>query len=87
MGICRSDSGGLSEIKGADAKANATIIRDMFMGGSSPKRDIVVLNSAAALIAAGKVRNFSEGIILAGRVIENREAKKVLEHVIKLSKV
>jgi len=43
----------LDELKGGDAAANAAIIREILEGQKGPKRDIVLLNAGAALMAAG----------------------------------
>src|SRR5271156_6408601 len=47
--------GRLEEISGGDAAANAEIIREILSGRTSPRRDVVLLNAAAALVAAGRV--------------------------------
>src|SRR6478736_9718701 len=44
----------LKEISGGNAAASAAIIRDILAGKKSPRRDIVLLNAAAALVAAGR---------------------------------
>lgn len=74
------------DILGADANTNATIIREVLSGKKGPKRDIVLLNSAFALIVAGKTSDIREGIKLAGESIDNGLAKKVLENLIKETK-
>ena len=70
------------EIKGADAKTNAGIIRRILQGKVGPQRDIVILNSAAALLVSGKAANFKEGLLLAKKSIESGKAKEVLGRVI-----
>lgn len=71
------------ELKGKDIKDNANIIKSILKGKKGAKRDIVVLNSAAALYLAGKVKNIVEGILLAERSIDNGSAMAVLENLIK----
>lgn len=76
----------LSEIKGADAHTNAEIIRNIFQGKNGPQKDIVVLNSAAAIYISGKVKTIKEGLFLAEQSISEGKANRVLERVIDCSK-
>ncbi|MCX7715815.1 MAG: anthranilate phosphoribosyltransferase, partial [Endomicrobia bacterium] len=70
----------LNELKGGDAKQNAKIILDILSGKEKgAKRDIVVLNSAFALVAAGKVNCVEDGIKLANESIDKGYAMKKLE--------
>jgi anthranilate phosphoribosyltransferase len=64
----------LADISGGDAAENAAIIRDVLSGGKSPRRDVVLLNSAAALVAAGCVDHLSHGIPLAAQSIDSGAA-------------
>ncbi len=77
FGIKRAD---ISELKGGDAKQNAQIILDILSGKErGAKRDVVVLNSAFALVAAGKAKNVDEGIRLANESIDKGYALAKLE--------
>lgn len=76
----------LKEIAGGDANTNAEIIRRILKGENGSKRDIVILNSATALLVAGKAKEFQKGIELANNSIDNGSALKVLEHVIEYAK-
>lgn len=69
----------IDSIKGGDAKENATIIIDILNGKKLPARDIVVLNSAAALVVAGIAKDFKEGIKLAKDSIDDKKALKKME--------
>ncbi len=71
------------EIMGGDARENAEIIKEILSGKIGPKTDIVLLNSAFALYASGKVENIKEGIRLAKISIDSGNALKVLENLIK----
>ncbi|MCX7957017.1 MAG: anthranilate phosphoribosyltransferase [Endomicrobia bacterium] len=76
----------LEEIKGGDAQQNAQIILDILSAKEkSPKRDIVVLNSAFALVAAGKVKDVISGIKLANESIDRGYALEKLELLRKLT--
>lgn len=74
------------ELKGGDAKTNAEIIKSILFGTNGVHKDIVVLNSAAALFVAGKVKAIHDGIRLAIESIESGKAQQILEKVISMSK-
>ena len=66
------------DLAGGDAAANAGIARAVFAGEPGPKRDIVVLNAAAGLVAAGLVDGLGAGVELANAAIDDgRAAAKV----------
>lgn len=73
----------IEEIKGGDAETNAKIIKSILNGENSARKEIVVLNSAAALYVSSKAKSLIEGIALADKSIKEGKAKKVLEKVIK----
>ena len=75
----------LENLVGGDAAENAEITKAILSGEKSPKRDIVLLNAAAALIVSGKVKNLLEGIALAQESIDSGAAKQKLEKLIKFS--
>src|SRR5271170_7049909 len=64
----------LADISGGDAAENAAIIREVLSGKRSPRRDVVVLNSAAALVAAGRADHLAEGVPLAAQSIDSGAA-------------
>src|SRR5882724_959347 len=64
----------LEALRGATAAENAAIIRRVLAGEAGPQRDIVVMNAAAALVAAGAAANFHEAAILAGETISSGTA-------------
>jgi anthranilate phosphoribosyltransferase len=69
----------LEDISGGDAKDNAAIVREVLSGKQSPRRDVVLLNSAAALVAAGRVDHLAGGIPLAAHSIDSGAAAAKLE--------
>jgi len=76
----------LDAIKGGDAKENASITLDIFNNKErEAKRDIVLLNAAAALIVDGKARDFKDGIDMARYALESGKAKEHLKKVIEVS--
>lgn len=68
----------MEEIRGGDAECNARIIQDILAGEPGPKRDIVVLNSAYALVAARQAESIDEGIRMAQAAIDNGSASAKL---------
>jgi len=64
----------LGDIAGGDATENAAIIRALLGGEKSPRRDVVVLNAAAALVAAGKADRIAEAVPLAAKSIDSGAA-------------
>jgi anthranilate phosphoribosyltransferase len=72
----------LEDISGGDAKENADIIRAILNGEKSPKRDVVVLNCAAALVAAGKANTITDGVPLAAQSLDSGAATAKLTALI-----
>jgi len=64
----------LEALHGGTAAENAVIIQRVLAGEAGPRRDIVVINAAAALVAAGVAVNFHEAAILAGEAIPSGAA-------------
>jgi anthranilate phosphoribosyltransferase len=75
----------LADIAGGDAAENAAIVREVLSGKKSPRRDVVVLNSAAALIAAGRVDHLTDGVPLAAKSIDSGAAAAKLEALVRLT--
>jgi len=69
----------LELLKGGDAQANAGILTRILAGEKGPQRDIVLLNSAAALIVTGSAADWAEGMALASESIDSGSARRVLE--------
>ena len=75
----------LARIKGGTAKDNAKIVKDVLSGKKGVKRDIVLMNSSVALMAAGKVKSFKEGVRLAAGSIDSGRAMDSLNKLIKMT--
>ncbi|HIE34750.1 MAG TPA: hypothetical protein EYP79_00945 [Campylobacterales bacterium] len=74
------------DILGGNAILNAKITREILSGElKGPKRDIVLLNSAAALLVDKKVSSLEDGIQMAKEAIDSKKALKKLEEIIKIS--
>jgi len=69
----------LADLKGGDPAYNAEAIHKVLAGEKNAFRDIVVLNSAAAIMVAGKARDLKEGAALAVAAIDSGKAKAALE--------
>jgi len=75
-----------ASLKGGLPEENARIARDLLQGEKGARRDTVLLNAAAALLAAGKAADFREGLSLAAESIDSGEALHKLEQFIHLSR-
>ena len=71
------------ELIGGEPDRNATISRNILDGEKGPRRHVVVLNAAAALVAAGKAEDFDEGIRQAEAAIDTGAAAGKLEALIR----
>ena len=82
FGISKADMSGLV---GGTAEENAQMTLDILRGEEGPRRDIVLLNSAAAIVAGGKAANLIEGIQVAAESIDSGKAMEKLELLKKAS--
>ena len=73
------------DLVGGDAKENAKITLSILEGEKGPKRNAVLLNSAAGLYVAGKVQSLREGVKLAEEIIDSGKALKQLEKFIEVT--
>ncbi len=72
-------------VRGGTPQENAEIIRSVLKGEKSPRRDAVLMNAAAALLAGDKVEALVAGIELAREAIDSGRAMQKLEQLIKFS--
>jgi anthranilate phosphoribosyltransferase len=72
-------------LKGGSAKDNAGLLRGILSGKKGPQRDIVLMNTAAALTVGDKVTTFGQGIDMAGAAIDSGKALQKVEELIKFS--
>jgi anthranilate synthase/phosphoribosyltransferase len=75
-----------ADLKGGDAAENAGIIERVLAGEPGPKRDVVLLNAAAAILAAGLAADYGSAIEAARASIDSGAAARVLEKLRALSK-
>src|SRR5208282_3362634 len=72
----------LDDISGGDAARNATLIREVLAAKKSARRDIVLLNAAAALVAAGRADHLRDAIPLAANAIDSGAALRKLQALV-----
>jgi anthranilate phosphoribosyltransferase len=75
----------IADLRGGDREENAEIIRRILAGDPGPRRDIVVVNAAAALVAGGRARDFKEGAQQAAHSIDSGAALRKLHALAELS--
>jgi anthranilate phosphoribosyltransferase len=75
----------LSSLSGGDAAENARIIREILGGEKSARRDVVVLNSAAALVAAGSSESLKDAATIAAHAIDSGSASQKLDALVRFT--
>src|SRR5438876_5309899 len=71
----------IETILGGNASENAKIIESVFAGERGPRRDVVLLNSAPAIVAGGAAKTWKEGLQLAAQAIDSGAALKKLREL------
>ncbi|MGA1123856.1 MAG: anthranilate phosphoribosyltransferase [Chthoniobacterales bacterium] len=69
----------LESLQGGDAPVNARILTELLAGETGPRRDILLLNSAAALVVANIAADLPEGVARASEAIDSGAARRVLD--------
>jgi anthranilate phosphoribosyltransferase len=82
FGLSRAPAGVLA---GGEAAENAAILRRVLDGEPGPHRDVVLANASAALVVAGAVSNFSEGVELAATTIDSGAARRTLARLVEFT--
>jgi len=82
FGLARASA---AELRGGDALENAVIVKEILAGCDGPKRRIVLLNAAFALMAAGKAADVMDGIRIAAETIDSGRAAEQLERLVALT--
>jgi anthranilate phosphoribosyltransferase len=75
----------LSAIIGGDLETNAGIIRQILAGEKSARRDVVLMNAAAALVAAGRADSISEAIPIAADSLDSGAARNKLDRLVEFT--
>ncbi|MGB2632360.1 MAG: hypothetical protein WAM58_00360, partial [Candidatus Acidiferrum sp.] len=71
----------LEALRGGTPHENGAMIRALFEGASGPRRDVVLMNSAAALVVTGLAGNFRDGAELAAWALSSGAALEKLEQL------
>jgi anthranilate phosphoribosyltransferase len=74
-----------ADLKGGDAATNALALSALLDGHTGPYRDIVLMNSAAALIVAGKVKDLKGGVMVASTSIDGGKARMALNRMVDIT--
>jgi anthranilate phosphoribosyltransferase len=77
----------LAQLHGGSATESAEIVRGVLTGNKGPARDVVLLNSGAALYISGKAATVKDGIALAAASIDAGQARQKLEQLVELTNV
>jgi len=80
LDLCSAD-----DLKGGEVEDSAKIVRELLDGAGGPRRDIVLLNAAAALTAAGKAGDFKQGLDVARQSIASGAARQKLKDLCRVS--
>jgi len=75
----------LDEIKGGTKEQNATTILEILKGVQGARRDVTVLNAAAAFVVAGRAKDFKEGMDLAKQAIDSGKGLEILDRLIQFT--
>jgi anthranilate phosphoribosyltransferase len=76
----------ISDLRGGDREQNAQIIRDVLAGERGARRDIVLMNAAAALVVGARARDLKQGAELAAHAIDTGAARTKLDQLVTLSR-
>src|SRR6267142_2227176 len=76
----------IKDLAGGDREQNAEIIRAVLGGEPGPRRDIVLMNAAAALVAGARARELKEGVAVAAQSIDSGAARGKLDALVALSR-
>jgi anthranilate phosphoribosyltransferase len=82
VGLARAEA---CAVKGGSPAENAVALRGVLAGKQGPLRDIVLLNSAAALVAADIAAGLAEGVSLAAATIDGGAAARALDRFVEVS--
>jgi anthranilate phosphoribosyltransferase len=77
----------LDDISGGDAIANAATVREILAGKKSARRDVVLMNAAAALVVAGRADYLSDAVPLAAQSIDSGNAAAKLEALVRFTNI
>jgi anthranilate phosphoribosyltransferase len=74
------------DLRGGTPPENATLLRQVLDGETGARRDVVLLNAAAAVLAAGRAEDWPQAVTVARESLESGRARKVLDRLVEASK-
>jgi anthranilate phosphoribosyltransferase len=83
LGLGRSQP---ADLKGGTPAENAALLQQVLEGERGPRRDVVLLNAAAAVLAAGRTEAWPEAISMASESLDSGRAKQVLDRLVEASR-
>jgi len=83
LGLGRSQA---ADLKGGTPAENAALLRQVLEGERGPRRDVVLLNAAAAVLAAGRCEAWPEAISVASESLDSGRARQVLDRLVEASR-
>ena len=75
----------IEALSGGDVAENARIVREILGGERSPRRDVVLMNAAAALVAAGKPEHLKDAVALAANSVDSGSASQKLDALVRFT--
>ncbi|HXM53234.1 MAG TPA: hypothetical protein VN913_08155, partial [Candidatus Binatus sp.] len=83
LGLSRSRS---EDLLGGTPPENADLLRQVFAGEKGPRRDVVLLNAAAAVLAAGRADDWTQALTVARESLDSGRARQALDRLVQTSK-
>src|SRR6202022_667176 len=83
LGLSRSRS---EDLLGGTPPENADLLRRVLAGEKGPRRDVVLLNAAAAVLAAGRADDWTQGLTVARESLDSGRARQALDRLVQTSK-
>ena len=74
------------ELKGGTPAENAALLRQVLNGDTGPRRDVVLLNAAAAILAAGRAEDWPQAMDVSRESLDSGRAAQVLSRLIETSR-
>jgi anthranilate phosphoribosyltransferase len=82
LGLSRSQP---ADLLGGTPPENADLLRRVLDGESGPRRDVVLLNAAAAVLAAGRADDWPQAVTVARESLDSKRARQVLDRLVETS--
>jgi anthranilate phosphoribosyltransferase len=82
FGIGRAD---VESLLGGDNEENSRMLLSILEGQKGPKRNVVLMNAAAALVVAGKTGDLRDGVLIASDAIDSGNALRKLQEIVRVS--